>query len=107
MAPPTAIDIEGVRDTASFALPDPLTVSGVSARRTKAGKLVAGTAAYTSSDYFKSPVCLSFILAFGDTHANLFRAPENPKLKDGTVSQRHSSAFALLLTCNPRFIECR
>jgi hypothetical protein len=59
MAPPAAIDIEGVRDTEGIAIPDPLTVNGVSARRAKAGKLIAGTAAYTSSDYFKSPVCRS------------------------------------------------
>ena len=98
MAPPTAIDIEGVRDTEGFALPDPLTVSGVSARRTKAGKLVAGTAAYTSSDYFKSPVCLSFRLVIRMLTSTLFRASENPKRKDGTVSQCHTSAHALLLT---------
>ncbi|TVY43480.1 Aromatic amino acid aminotransferase [Lachnellula occidentalis] len=54
MAPPTAIDIEGVTDTQAIVLPDPLTINGVSARRTKAGKLVAGTAAFTSSDQFKS-----------------------------------------------------
>jgi aromatic amino acid aminotransferase I len=56
MAPPSAIDIEAIRDTEGIALPNPLTVNGVSARRLKAGKLVAGTAAYTSSDFFKSPV---------------------------------------------------
>ncbi|TVY13197.1 Aromatic amino acid aminotransferase [Lachnellula arida] len=54
MAPPTAIDIEGVTDTQAIVLPDPLTINGVSARRTKAGKFVAGTAAFTSSDQFKS-----------------------------------------------------
>ena len=59
MAPPTAIDIEGVTDTQAIMLPDPLTVNGVSARRAKAGQLVAGTAAFTSSDHFKSPVSLS------------------------------------------------
>ncbi|KAF4628817.1 hypothetical protein G7Y89_g9336 [Cudoniella acicularis] len=53
MAPPTAIDIEGVTDTEAIVLPDPLTLNGVSARRAKAGKLVAGTAAFTSSDFFK------------------------------------------------------
>ncbi|KAH8591376.1 aromatic amino acid aminotransferase-like protein [Bisporella sp. PMI_857] len=55
MAPPSAIgiDVEGVRDTEGIVLPDPLTVNGVSARRAKAGKLIAGTAAYTSSDFFK------------------------------------------------------
>lgn len=56
MAPPSAIDIEAVRDTEAIVLPNPLTVNGVSARRLKSGKLVAGTAAYTSSDFFKAPV---------------------------------------------------
>jgi aromatic amino acid aminotransferase I len=36
--------------------PEPLTVEGIKARRAKAGKLVAGTAAYSDSDMFKSPV---------------------------------------------------
>jgi aromatic amino acid aminotransferase I len=59
MAPPsaTAVEVEGVRDTEGIPLPDPLTVNGVSARREKAGKLIAGTAAYTSSDFFKTHVC--------------------------------------------------
>ena len=35
---------------------EPWTVEGIMARRAKAGKLVAGTAAYTDSDMFKSPV---------------------------------------------------
>lgn len=60
MAPPTAIDIEAVTDTQAIVLPDPLTINGVSARRAKAGKLVAGTAAFTSSDFFKSSVSLSY-----------------------------------------------
>ena len=71
MAPPTAIDIEGVTDTQAIVLPDPLTINGVSARRIKAGKLVAGTAAFTSSDHFKSQVILSSLpsssLLFIDT----------------------------------------
>lgn len=58
MAPPSAIsiDIEGDTDTKAIVIPDPLTVNGVPARRAKSGKLVAGTAAYTSSDFFKSSV---------------------------------------------------
>jgi hypothetical protein len=36
--------------------PEPLTIEGIKARRLKAGKLVAGTAAYSDSDMFKSPV---------------------------------------------------
>jgi aromatic amino acid aminotransferase I len=59
MAPPTAIDIEGVTDTQAIVLPDPLTVNGVSARRAKAGKFSYGTAAFTSSDFFKSLVSIS------------------------------------------------
>ncbi|KAI8632580.1 PLP-dependent transferase [Xylariaceae sp. FL1651] len=35
--------------------PEPLTLDGIAARRAKAGKLVAGTAAYSDSDMFKSP----------------------------------------------------
>ena len=56
MAPPSAIgvEVEGVRDTEGIVLPDPLTVNGISARRAKAGRLIAGTAAYTNSDFFKS-----------------------------------------------------
>jgi aromatic amino acid aminotransferase I / 2-aminoadipate transaminase len=60
MAPPSAISIgiEGVTDTEAIVLPDPLTVNGVASRRAKAGKLVAGTAAYTSSDFFKGSVSI-------------------------------------------------
>lgn len=53
MAPPTAVDIEAVTDTQAIVLPDPLTVNSVSARRAKAGPLNGGTAAFTSSDFFK------------------------------------------------------
>jgi aromatic amino acid aminotransferase I len=42
-------------------LPDPLTDKGVASRRAKAGKLVAGTAAYTSSDFFKSSVSIPLL----------------------------------------------
>lgn len=56
MSPPTAIDVEGVIDTESIVIPDPLTVNGVSARRAKAGPFSAGVAAFTTSDHFKSPV---------------------------------------------------
>ncbi|KAG9242981.1 aromatic amino acid aminotransferas-like protein [Calycina marina] len=58
MTPPSSIEtsLEGTRDVEAVILPDlPLTVSGVSARRAKAGTLVAGTAAYSNSDFFKSP----------------------------------------------------
>jgi hypothetical protein len=36
--------------------PEPLTIQGIKTRREKAGKLIAGTAAYSDSDMFKSPV---------------------------------------------------
>lgn len=58
MSPPSAIEtsLEGTRDIEAKVLPDPpLTVSGVTTRRAKAEKLIAGTAAYSNSDYFKSP----------------------------------------------------
>ena len=54
---PSAIEVavEGTRDVEAVILPDPpLTVQGVSARRAKAGKLIAGTAAYSNSDFFKN-----------------------------------------------------
>jgi aromatic amino acid aminotransferase I len=58
MAPPAAIDIEieGITDTEAIAIPNPLTIKAITARRLKAGKLVAGAAASTSSDFFKTPV---------------------------------------------------
>jgi aromatic amino acid aminotransferase I len=66
MAPPSAIsiDIEGVTDTQAVILPNPLTVNDVAARRAKAGKLVAGTAAFTTSDFFKGPVSISSSFKF-------------------------------------------
>ncbi|KAI0868995.1 aromatic amino acid aminotransferase-like protein [Hypoxylon argillaceum] len=45
---------EGAGAAAELA-PEPLTIAGIAARRAKAGKLVAGTAAYSDSDMFKSP----------------------------------------------------
>jgi hypothetical protein len=56
MAPPIAIDVEGVSDTQGIVIPDPLTVNGITSRREKSGKLVAGVAAGANSDLFKSPV---------------------------------------------------
>jgi aromatic amino acid aminotransferase I len=87
MAPPSAIsyDIEAVTDTEAIVLPNPLTVNGVASRRAKVGKLVAGTAAYTSSDFFKSSVScpqhsVRIILTSG-------RPLESQKRRDGIVSQ--------------------
>ena len=62
MAPPSAIDIRGVSDTQSIVVPlvlKPVTVDVVVANREKAGKMVAGVAALTSSDMYKTPVCKS------------------------------------------------
>ncbi len=65
MAPPSAIahgfEAEAVTDTEAIVLPNPLTVKAVAARRVKAGRLVAKTAAPTSSDLFKTPVGLTFL----------------------------------------------
>ncbi|KAE8442700.1 hypothetical protein EG329_002945 [Mollisiaceae sp. DMI_Dod_QoI] len=55
MAPPSAIDIRGVTDTEAVATLEPLTINGIASRRLKAGELIAGTAAATSSAFFKSP----------------------------------------------------
>ncbi|KZF26145.1 PLP-dependent transferase [Xylona heveae TC161] len=57
MAPPSAVDIEGVTDTSAVVVTEPLTVNGVPVKRAKSGKLVAGVAAGTSSDFFKSTSC--------------------------------------------------
>jgi aromatic amino acid aminotransferase I len=56
MAPPSAIgSIQAVSDTeAAVVVAEPLTINGVAARRAKAGKLIAGVAAYTTSDFFKT-----------------------------------------------------
>jgi aromatic amino acid aminotransferase I len=81
MAPPSAIsyDIESVTDTEALVLPDPLTVNGVTSRRAKAGKLVAGTAAYTSSDFFKSSVRIYIIRKVNSS--NIIQTAGKPKAK--------------------------
>jgi aromatic amino acid aminotransferase I len=56
MAPPSAMNIEAVTDTQAIAIPEALTPKGVHVRRAKSGRLIAGTAAHTTSDFFKSPV---------------------------------------------------
>ncbi|KAI9879971.1 MAG: Aromatic/aminoadipate aminotransferase 1, partial [Pleopsidium flavum] len=56
MAPPTAIDVDGFIDTTSNIMSEPLTISGVSARRAKAPKILGGIATYAASDMFKGPV---------------------------------------------------
>lgn len=57
-APPTIAHHEG---TPQGQAPVPLTTESIAAQRAKAGKLIAGTAAYSDSDMFKSPVCAFFI----------------------------------------------
>jgi aromatic amino acid aminotransferase I len=52
-----AIDVEGVSNTQAIVIPNPLTVNGLLAHRARAPKLVAGVAAWTSSDMFKTLVC--------------------------------------------------
>jgi aromatic amino acid aminotransferase I len=56
MAPPIALDAEGVTDVESAVFPNPLTVDNVSEHRAKSAKLTAGVAAWTSSDLFRSKV---------------------------------------------------
>jgi aromatic amino acid aminotransferase I len=61
---PHSIEIEAVTDTEAIVIPDPVlttTTETVTARRAKAGKLIAGTAASTSSDFFKGPVSDDFV----------------------------------------------
>lgn len=56
MAPPSAIEVNGTTDTAFSQLSNPLSSKAIATRRAKAGKLVAGTASFTSSAFFKDPV---------------------------------------------------
>jgi aromatic amino acid aminotransferase I len=59
--PPTNVGGIGLADEGTIVgeqATEPLTLAGIAARRAKAGKLVAGTAAYSDSDMFKSPVCV-------------------------------------------------
>ncbi|CAG8974252.1 hypothetical protein HYALB_00009741 [Hymenoscyphus albidus] len=55
MAPPYAIGIEAVTDTQAISVTEPLTAESVAARREKSAKFVGGTAAYTTSDFYKNP----------------------------------------------------
>lgn len=57
MAPPIALDVEGITDISGKTFPDPLTINDVSKKRAQESKLVAGVAAYTSADLFKIKVC--------------------------------------------------
>ncbi|KAI1264123.1 aromatic amino acid aminotransferase-like protein [Xylariaceae sp. FL1019] len=56
--PPTNVGGIGLAEDATIIgeqADEPLTLEGIAARRLKAGTLVAGTAAYSDSDMFKSP----------------------------------------------------
>lgn len=87
MAPPSAIDIRGLTDTEALICPDPLTINEVTERRAKAGKLVAGVAAGTSSDLFKTKVCTAFPLQpYLVSHADHNRDMASPP-SDSIVSQ--------------------
>lgn len=89
MAPPSAIDIRGLTDTEAFIYPNPMTVNEVAERRAKAGKLIAGVAAGTSSDNFKCKVCATFPFKASIIHhadPDRRRAMANPP-SDSIVSQ--------------------
>lgn len=53
MAPHAQVDLESLTDTQSIPFPDPLTINDVSAKRANESKMVAGVAAWSSSDLFK------------------------------------------------------
>lgn len=56
MAHPDVLDLQGLSDTESTFVVDPLTVNDVSERRANSSKMAAGVAAYASSDLFKIKV---------------------------------------------------
>lgn len=57
---PSAIDIkvQGETDTTAVVIPNPLDVNALASWR-KTGTVPTGTAAFSSSDMFKSPACFS------------------------------------------------
>lgn len=85
MAPPSAIEVNETTDTFAPQFSGPPTVKAIAARRAKAGKLVAGTAAHTSSEFFKGSVSYdsSLCLPFADFP----RALASRRRRDGTVGQ--------------------
>lgn len=67
MAPPSKdlpsyhdVGVHSITDTSAFELPSALTCAGVPARRLKSGAFNGGVAAATSSEFFKSRVCLDY-----------------------------------------------
>lgn len=87
MAPPSAIDIRGLTDTEALIYPNPLTVNEVTERRVKAGKLIAGVAAGTSSDLFKIKVCAKFPFISYTIHCADRTSPMANSPSDSIVSQ--------------------
>jgi aromatic amino acid aminotransferase I len=86
MASSTYIDIEAVTDTEAVVIPDPLTVNSLIAHRENAPKLVAGVAAWTNSDMFKIPVCITVSQLEETVILTIFSLLESQKLNDGIVS---------------------
>ena len=66
MVPPTTLDVQGMTDTQIATFSDPLSVNGVAARRSKVPKISGGVAAHASSDMFKSPVRVMWLLEWVD-----------------------------------------
>ena len=89
MVNPVNIDIEAVSDTEVIVVPGPLTVNALLAHRAREPRLVAGVAAWTSSDMFKVFVRISNSYNF--RKINIRRQQENQKLKDGIVSAKNFS----------------
>ncbi|KAI9806945.1 MAG: Aromatic/aminoadipate aminotransferase 1 [Piccolia ochrophora] len=92
--PPSAIDVVGLTDTQAITLPDPLSINGVSARRAKAGKLSWGTAAYTTSDFYKTP-----------SHGKPKAKRWDYRLSEETLSRGGSSLKGLLKHLGPGVIS--
>jgi hypothetical protein len=68
-----------------------ITINDIQDRRAKAGKLVAGTAAYSDSDMFKAPVRTHLVSVTAMATLTRFNVPslwESPKPRDGTVSDQ-------------------
>jgi aromatic amino acid aminotransferase I len=94
---PHAIGIEAVTDTEAILIPDPLTADTVAARRAKSGKLIAGTAAYTSSDFFKHAVSILCPPPppLQEISAENYSSLENQKPRDLTVSHKQPHFWTL------------
>lgn len=54
-----------------------MTINDILERRAKAGKLVAGTAAYSDSDMFKAPVSFSLLFSSPEHIQHLNRVTDN------------------------------